>query len=159
MSDDAKDSGLAALISGLLGGKRADDQASGPHPLAEATPSALTEPATAPPAPDMPPKPQEEPATSAAPSAKQVVPLSAGGHDEKRARLPAVAIADLVLGGLRKVDGFPKSGVSITVYGSRPWNAMIEFAPFSTTSQDASRLRKALPDIIFRLRQYVDLEN
>ncbi|UPK33929.1 hypothetical protein IVB18_38040 [Bradyrhizobium sp. 186] len=138
MSDDAKDAGFAALISGIF------------------APSAS--PATAPPAPAMPPTLQEEPVTAAAPPAKPVAPLSAGGPDEKLARLPAVAIADLVLGELRKVDGFSKSGVSITVYGSRPWNAMIRFAPFSTTSQDAARLRHALPDIVFRLRQYVELE-
>jgi hypothetical protein len=154
MSDDA---GLAALISGILGGSRADGQASGPHTLAKADPSALTSaPATAPPAPEMPPPLQEEPMTGTAPPAKRAVP--AGGADEKRARLPAAVIADLVLGELRKVDRFPKSGVSITVYGSRPWNAMVRFAPFSTTSQDAARLRQALPDVVFKLRQYIDLE-
>lgn len=109
--------------------------------------------------PEMPPTLHEEPATPAAPPAKPVAPLSAGGRDERRARLPAVAIADLVLGELRKVDGFSRSGISITVYGSRPWNAMIRFAPFSTTSADATRLRQALPDIVLRLRRYVDLED
>src|SRR5207245_6910973 len=93
MSDDA---GLAALISGILGGSRADGQASGPHTLAKADPSALTSaPATAPPAPEMPPPLQEEPVTGTAPPAKRAVP--AGGADEKRARLPAAVIADLVL--------------------------------------------------------------
>lgn len=73
-------------------------------------------------------------------------------------RLPAEAIADLVLGELRKIEGFPASGVSITVYGYRNWNAMITFAPFSTTFRDATRFRQALPDIVFKLRRYVDLE-
>jgi len=154
MNDRAKETGLAAVISGILGGKRAGEQASAAHPLAEAAAST-----TAPPAPARPPTLQGEPATAAAPPAKPLVPLSPGGPDEKRARLPAVAIADLVLGELRKMDGFPESGVSITVYGSRPWNAMIRFAPFSTTSQDAARLRHALPDIVFRLREHVELEN
>ncbi|MCP3466581.1 hypothetical protein [Bradyrhizobium sp. CCGUVB23] len=159
MSDDAKDAGLMALISGILGGKRAEQPASEPHRLAEASPLAPTSaPATAPPAPEMPPTLQEEPLAASAPPNKPIVPTPAGNHDEKRARLPAVAIADLVLGELRKVDGFPKSGVSITVYGYRPWNAMIKFAPFSTTSENAARLRHALPDIVFKLRQYVDLE-
>lgn len=35
---------------------------------------------------------------------------------------------------------------------------MIRFAPLSTTSQDAARLRHALPDIVFSLQQYVELE-
>jgi hypothetical protein len=150
MNDEAKEAGLSALISGILGGKRADEQASAAHPLAEAA-----APATPPPAPATL---QGKSATAAAPLEKPVVPLPADGTDEKRARLPAVVIADLVLGELRKMDGFPISGVSITVYGSRPWNAMIRFAPFSTTSQDAARLRHALPDIVFKLRQYVELD-
>ncbi|WP_458146731.1 hypothetical protein [Bradyrhizobium sp. UFLA05-109] len=143
-----------ALISGILGGKSTNEQASRSHPPAEAAQSAPTS-ATAPPAPEMPPTLQEE----SAPRTKPIASMSTGGHDEKRARLPAVAIADLVLGELRKVEGFPKSGVSVIVYGYRPWNAMIRFAPFSTTSQNAARLRHALPDVIFRLRQYVELEN
>ncbi|RZM94432.1 hypothetical protein CWO91_39430 [Bradyrhizobium genosp. SA-3] len=158
MSHEAKEAGIAALISGILGGKRAEEQASRPHPLTEPAPPALTSvPATAPPAREMPPTFQE-PVTAAAPPAQPAAPRSVGRPDEKRARLPAVAIGDLVLGELRKMDGFPSSGVSITVYGSRPWNAMIRFAPFSTTARDAARLRHALPDIVFRLRQYVDIQ-
>jgi hypothetical protein len=159
MSNEAKDAGLVALISGILGGKRAEAQASEPHPPAEAAPTAPTgAPATAPLASDMPQELQEERIAAAAPPTQPTVPMSVGGPDEKRPRLPAVAIADLVLSELRKMDGFPKSGVSITVYGYRNWNAMIRFAPFSTTSQNAARLRQALPDVVFRLRQYVDLE-
>ncbi|MCP3469841.1 hypothetical protein NLM33_05795 [Bradyrhizobium sp. CCGUVB1N3] len=157
MSDEAKEAGLAALISGILGGKLTNERASRSNPLGESAQSAPTG-ATAPPALEMPPTLQEEPVTASAPRTKPIAPMSAGGPDEKRARLPAVAIADLVLGELRKVDGFPKSGVSITVYGYRPWNAMIRFGPFSTTLENASLLRRALPDIVLRLRQYVDLE-
>jgi hypothetical protein len=146
MSDKAKEAGLAALISGILGVTRADAQAPEQHPVTEA----------APPTPEVPPKLQQEP--TAAPPSKPSVPTSAAGADEKRPRLPAVAIADLVLHELRKMEGFPRSGVSITVYGYRNWNAMIRFAPFSITSQNAARLRKALPDIVFKLRHYVDIE-
>ncbi|WP_333968630.1 hypothetical protein [Bradyrhizobium sp. CCBAU 45384] len=56
------------------------------------------------------------------------------------------------------MDGFPSSGVSITIYGYRNWNAMIRFAPFSTTLRSAARLREALPDIVDKLRQDVELE-
>jgi hypothetical protein len=158
MSEDAKNAGLVALISGILGGKRVEEQASEPHPLAEIPSAPTNAPASAPAAPEMPPTLQAEPLTASAQPTKPIVPGSAGGADEKRARLPAVAIADLVLGELRKVDGFPRSGISISVYGYRNWNAMMRFAPFSITSQNAARLRQALPDIVFRLRQYVDLE-
>jgi hypothetical protein len=36
MSDEAKKAGLGVLISGILGGKRAEAQASEPHPVAKA---------------------------------------------------------------------------------------------------------------------------
>ena len=157
MSNDAKDKGLVAMISGILGGKRTGAQASEPRPVAEAAPTAPTG-ATASLVPEMPPKLHGEPTAAEAPPSEPTVPTSVGGSDEKRPRLPAVAIADLVLHELRKMEGFPRSGVSITVYGYRSWNAMIRFAPFSITSQNAARLRQALPDIVFKLRQYVDLE-
>jgi hypothetical protein len=35
---------------------------------------------------------------------------------------------------------------------------MITFAPFSTTFEQAKRLRQALPDLVFKLRQHVELE-
>jgi hypothetical protein len=157
MSDDAKDKGLVAMISGILGGKRTEAQDSEPHPIVEA-PASTSAAATAPLAPEMPPKSEGGPPAAGTPSSTPTIPTSVGGPDERRPQLPAVAIADLVLHELRKVDGFPRSGVSITVYGYRSWNAMIRFAPFSTTSQNAARLRRALPEIVFKLRQYVDLE-
>ena len=72
--------------------------------------------------------------------------------------LPAEAIADLVLGELRKLENFPATGASVTVYGYRHWNAMITFAPFSTNFQNATRFRQALPELVFRLRRFVELE-
>jgi hypothetical protein len=46
----------------------------------------------------------------------------------------------------------------VTVYGYRHWNAMITFAPFSTTFQNATRFRQAVPDLVFKLRRFVELE-
>jgi hypothetical protein len=88
---------------------------------------------------------------------KPVAPSQPLTPDGKRL-LPADAIADLVLGELRKIEGFPASGVSVTVYGYRHWNAMITFAPFSTSFQNATRFRQALPDLVFKLRRFVELE-
>lgn len=160
MSDEVKDAGLVAMISSILGGnKRADIIA--PPPLAEVPPTAPVDgpepvetPIADPPAaitetvPDAPPaatKPVEPPAKIAT------------TPDGKRL-LPAEGIADLVLGELRKMEDFPSSGVTVTVYGYRNWNAMITFAPFSTSFQNATRFRQALPDIVFKLRRFVELE-
>jgi hypothetical protein len=145
MSDEAKDAGLVAMISSILGGgKRADAvETAVPAEFLPAAPTGVPEPAAS--------KQRQDD------SIAEAVPAPSVSPDGKR-RLPAEAIADLVLGELRKIDNFPASGASVTVYGYRNWNAMITFAPFSTTFQNATRFRQAMPDLVFRLRRLVDLE-
>lgn len=157
MSDDAKDAGLVAMISSILGSSKRG-QAASPPPLADFMPAAsaaapIAEVAQIPEAES--PKLQDAPDQAAAP--KPVAPGPPLTPDGKRL-LPADAIADLVLGELRKIEDFPASGVSVTVYGYRHWNAMITFAPFSTTFRNATRFRQALPDLVFKLRRFVELE-
>lgn len=157
MSDEVKDAGLVAMISSILGGnKRADSVV--PPPLTEVPPTAPIngfEPAVVP-IPDPAPA---RPATASVPAAQPVEPPAkiARTADGKQL-LPAEAIADLVLGELRKLDNFPATGASVTVYGYRHWNAMITFAPFSTSFQNATRFRQAMPDLVFKLRRFVELE-
>lgn len=155
MSDDAKDAGLVAMISSILGGNRRAE-AAGPPPLADFMPAAapIADVAQIPEAES--PKLQDS-SDQAVAAPKPVAPGHPLTPDGKR-RLPAEAIADLVLGELRKIEDFPASGVSVTVYGYRQWNAMITFAPFSTTFRNATRFRQALPDLVFKLRRFVELE-
>lgn len=155
MSEDTKDAGLMAMISSILGGNKRAEPAV-PPPLAEPVPPPLADAVVDVPEAASPkiqdasdavvegPKPVEPPAQPLTPDGKR--------------RLPAEAIADLVLGELRKIEHFPASGVSVTVYGYRQWNAMLTFAPFSTTLQNATRFRQALPDLVFKLRRFVELE-
>ncbi len=152
MSDDVKDAGLVAMISSILGGNKRIDSVASP-PLAEVSPTAPSDgfEAVATSIADAPSIEPEE-APDAPPTAKIVT--TPGG----KRLLPAEAIADLVLGELRKIDGFPAHGASVTVYGYRHWNAMITFAPFSTTFQNATRFRQAVPDLVFKLRRFVELE-
>jgi hypothetical protein len=160
MSDDVKDAGLVAMISSILGGnKRADTIA--PPPLTDVPPTAPTngfEQVVAV-VPDMAPARPETASNAPPPAVKPVAPPPkiATTPDGKRL-LPAEAIADLVLGELRKMDAFPATGASVTVYGYRHWNAMITFAPFSTSFENATRFRQALPDLVFKLRRLVELE-
>lgn len=160
MSDDVKDAGLVAMISSILGGnKRADSVA--PPPLTEVPPTAPTngfEPVEAL-VPDAAPVNHEN-ASNAVPAAEKPVepPAKIATTPDGKRLLPAEAIADLVLGELRKLENFPATGASVTVYGYRHWNAMITFAPFSTTFQNATRFRQAMPDLVFKLRRFVELE-
>lgn len=165
MNEEVKDAGLVAMISSILGGnKRADSLAPAivpevPAPAADTAPETPADTAAkaagrgaiaaelAEPAVPVVARPEEQPAPAP-------VRMTADG----KRLLAAEAIADLVLGELRRLENFPASGVSVTVYGYRHWNAMIAFAPFSTSSQHAARFRQAMPDIVFSLRRQVELE-
>lgn len=170
MSDDGKDAGLVAMITSILGGNKRAEAAT-PPPLTEAPPTAPTneleavEPpaldvAPAEPQPELELKPNSEPASEPVPAETKPVetPAKIATTPDGKRLLPAEAIADLVLGELRKMEAFPSSGVTVTVYGYRNWNAMITFAPFSTSFQNATRFRQAVPDIVFKLRRFVELE-
>lgn len=157
-----------AMISSILGGnKRADIVAPSPPtdvpPIAPTNGFELVEAST----PDAVSAKSEsksenkpETASSAPPAAARPVepPAKIATTPDGKQLLPAEAIADLVLGELRKMENFPATGASVTVYGYRHWNAMITFAPFSTSFQDATRFRQALPDLVFKLRRFVELE-
>ncbi|MBR0741903.1 hypothetical protein JQ581_33705 [Bradyrhizobium liaoningense] len=168
MSDDGKDAGLVAMITSILGGNKRADTVT-PPPLTEAPPTApANEPETVEPAaldaapaePELKPEPAPEPVPETAPAETKPVetPAKIATTRDGKQLLPAEAIADLVLGELRKLENFPATGASVTVYGYRHWNAMITFAPFSTTFQNATRFRQAMPDLVFKLRRFVELE-
>jgi hypothetical protein len=73
--------------------------------------------------------------------------------------LPADELQRLVLQGLRQIPDFPERGVAVTVYGSRPWNAMLNFAPRSTSQSNAPVFRKALTEIVLELRKQVEIDD
>ncbi|MET4291527.1 hypothetical protein ABIB06_000081 [Bradyrhizobium sp. LB8.2] len=161
MSDDVKDAGLVAMISSILGGNKRAADSIAPPPLIEVPPTAptngfeLVEPST----PDLAPaKPENEPDAVPAVTEPAEPPAKIATTPDGKQLLPAEAIADLVLGELRKMENFPATGASVTVYGYRHWNAMITFAPFSTTFRNATRFRQAMPDLVFKLRRFVELE-
>jgi hypothetical protein len=158
MSDDVKDAGLVAMISSILGGNKRAADSIAPPPLIEVLPIAptsgfeLVEPSP----PDLAPaKPENAPEAATKPAEP---PAKIATTPDGKQLLPAEAIADLVLDELRKMENFPATGASVTVYGYRHWNAMITFAPFSTTFHNATRFRQAMPDLVFKLRRFVELE-
>src|ERR1700761_770887 len=65
---------------------------------------------------------------------------------------------DIILRGLRRLPDFPSQGVVVTLYGSRPWNAMLTFAPGSTSYRNATIFRSALADMISELRKQIDID-
>ena len=56
----------------------------------------------------------------------------------------------IILRALRAIDGCPKRGLEITVYGSNPWNAMLRITPAAEMTPVAAplwreRIRVLLP--------------
>ena len=59
---------------------------------------------------------------------------------------------------LRQIDGFPETGIDVTIYGfGREWNALLTFAPGSTTFARATSYRRAMPELVLELRKQVEL--
>ena len=67
-------------------------------------------------------------------------------------------ISELIRHGLRQIDGFPETGIDVTVYGfGREWNVLLTFAPGSTTFARATSYRRAMPELVVQLRKHVEL--
>jgi hypothetical protein len=75
-----------------------------------------------------------------------------------RLKLPGRKVRELLLEGLMQMPDFPRRGVKVTVYGSNPWNAMLDFAPGSTSHKNAITCREALTEIVHKLRPTVEVD-
>jgi hypothetical protein len=73
-------------------------------------------------------------------------------------KLSVERVQELILRALRQITNFPERGVALTVYGFRPWNAMLNFAPGSTSYSEAAVFRKALAEIVDELRAQVEVD-
>jgi hypothetical protein len=76
----------------------------------------------------------------------------------KRRTLSTDKVQSLILENLRQIPDFPVRGVAVTVYGFRPWNAMLNFAPGSTSHREAIAFREALADIVREFRTRVEID-
>ncbi len=64
-----------------------------------------------------------------------------------------IELADLIIKALKASDGYPDSGFEITVYGSRPWNAMLRVTPAAgAVNAEAWRARLQALVLLFRDR-------
>jgi hypothetical protein len=80
-----------------------------------------------------------------------------GASEGKRQLRTAGELADIILNALRAVDGVPERGFVITVYGARPWNAMLTIKPEAGRIKDVQLWRQRVQDIGARLRRDFDL--
>lgn len=75
-----------------------------------------------------------------------------GEHACSRAEM-----AGIILRTLRAIDGCPKQGFEVTVYGAHPWNAMLRIAPAAGPLHDAPAWRERVRDMVPRLREQYKL--
>jgi hypothetical protein len=92
-----------------------------------------------------------EPAGDSKPEAAPVV-----SGELTRAR-SATELAAIILNALRTLDGSPKDGFAVTVYGANPWNAMLTITPAAGAIKDAPLWRERVKEMAIRLREHYDL--
>jgi hypothetical protein len=71
----------------------------------------------------------------------------------------AEELAVMIREDLAKVDGFPQRGVSVTVYGLNPWNAMLTFGGDAGPVPNKAELDNFFEIIIERLKRLYDVRD
>lgn len=67
-------------------------------------------------------------------------------------------MADIILRALQAIDGCPKRGFEITVYGSNPWNAMLRITPAAGLTPVAAPLwRERIRVLVPLLREQYEV--
>jgi hypothetical protein len=62
-------------------------------------------------------------------------------------------LAAMIVADLREVDGCPKAGVNVTVYGSNPWNSWLSFGSAAGPVPNKSELQEFCDIITGRLKR------
>jgi hypothetical protein len=77
--------------------------------------------------------------------------------DQKKQTKSAEELAAMIHEDLSKVDGCPKAGVNVTVYGL-PWKAMLMFGAAAGPVRNKEELKGYFEIIVERLQRLYDVE-
>jgi hypothetical protein len=77
-------------------------------------------------------------------------------HSTKETKT-AEELAGMIREDLGKMDGCPKRGVSVTVYGLNPWNAMLTFGAGAGPVPNKAELDSFFEIIVERLKRLYDV--
>jgi len=69
----------------------------------------------------------------------------------------AEELASMIREDLGKMNGCPKRGVKVTVYGLNPWNAMLTFGVDAGTVPNKAELNSFFEIIIERMKRLYDV--
>ena len=78
------------------------------------------------------------------------------GPDHGRQTRTAEELAAMIIEDLSKIDGCPKRGVNVTIYGL-PWNAMLMFGTAAGSVPNKAELQKFFEVIKQRLQRSYDV--
>jgi hypothetical protein len=106
--------------------------------------------------------------TKIEPETEPVAELAEPADDSKPEAAPAISneltrarsageLAAIILNALRTLDGSPKDGFAVTVYGANPWNAMLTITPAAGAIKNAPLWRERVKEMAIRLREHYDL--
>lgn len=106
-----------------------------------------------------PPNAEQSAAADAIPADqhKQVESLEPQISVEATRTLTAAELADVMLRALQAIDGCPRSGFEVIVYGLKPWNAMLRITPAAGPLHNASVWRERVQAMVPRLRDQYQL--
>ena len=95
------------------------------------------------------PEPERRPP---APQPSTISPTS-----ESRRRVSSVEIQEMILNALMAIPNAPK-GMTVTVYGYNPWNAMVTVAPGSANGATVRTIRGLLDRIVEESRNKIQID-
>jgi hypothetical protein len=88
-----------------------------------------------------------------APKPPTISPIS-----EPRRNVSSAEIEDMILNALLAMPNAPKDGMTVTVYGYNPWNAMVTIAPGLASSATVKAIRGLLARIVDEMRDKIQIE-
>ena len=104
------------------------------------------------PAPQQPVEAEKPPALPSAPASVGLTRI-ASAKDKKSAD----ELAAMILDDLSRVQGCPKRGVKIAVYGSNPWNSWLSFGADAGPVPNKAELQNFCGIITERLKRLYDV--
>ena len=78
-------------------------------------------------------------------------------EQRKKQSKTSAELEAMILADLRKVEGCPQQGVTVTVYGI-PWNAMLMFDATAGPVRNKNEMKKFFEIITDRLKRLYDIK-